>query len=135
MYIAPTASNWATGFARTCRLLGDTTVSDVAARMPRLARFYHRYLSDEDSARFVRSVADYYMTSTLSRLAMRGDRATRRAATLALGFLGDYQINAVLGRALQDSDRGVRLIAESAVREVWKRDGTEEHQKRLDLII
>jgi len=110
-------------------------VSDLAARMPRLARFYHRYLTDEDSARFVRSVADYYMTSTLSRLAMRGDRATRRASTLALGFLGDYQINAILGRALQDSDRGVRLIAESAVREIWKRDGTEEHQKRLDIII
>jgi tetratricopeptide (TPR) repeat protein len=110
-------------------------VSDAAPRIPRLTRSYQRYLQDEDSARFIRSVAEYYMTSTLGRLVQAAERATRRAATLALGFLGDIQHNQVLGRALHDSDRGVRLIAESAIREIWKRDGADSHQKQLDIIV
>jgi tetratricopeptide (TPR) repeat protein len=91
-------------------------------------------LSDEDSARFIRSVAEFYLLSTLGRLARGGDRTTRRAATLAIGFLGDFSQNAILGRAMLDADRGVRLIAESAIREVWRRDGADMHQKHLDLV-
>jgi tetratricopeptide (TPR) repeat protein len=110
-------------------------VSEVTPRFPRLTRLYQRYLQDEDSARFIRGVAEYYLTATMGRLVLAADRSTRRAATLALGFLGDYQANAVLGRALHDSDRGVRMISENAIRELWKRDGAEHHQQLLETII
>lgn len=110
-------------------------MSEVASCVPRLAKFYHRYLHDEDSARFVRAVADHYMVSTLTRLAVGGDRVTRRAAMLALGFLGTFDEHKILGRALQDPDRAVRLIAENGIRELWRRDGADTHQKRLDVII
>ena len=55
----------------------------------------------------------------------------RRAATLALGFFGDYNCNATLGRALWDDDRGVRMIAEEGILRVWLRDGRPSEQSRL----
>ncbi len=110
-------------------------MTDSTPRLPRIVKIYHRYLMEEDSARFIRSVADHYLPATLARLAYAADRTTRRAAAMALGFLGDYQANHAMGRALQDSDRGVRLIAENAIREIWKRDGADEHQKRLESIV
>ncbi|MBM3999887.1 MAG: tetratricopeptide repeat protein [Planctomycetes bacterium] len=110
-------------------------MTDSMPRVPRLVRLYHRYLLEEDSARFIRSVADYYMTPTLARLAGAGDRTVRRAAVMALGYLGDYQVNSTMGRALLDRDRGVRLIAENAIRDIWKRDGADEHQKRLEVVV
>ncbi len=54
---------------------------------------------------------------------------------MALGLLGGYEVNRVLGQALQDSDRGVRLIAEALIREVWKRDGSEYDQQRLAQVL
>jgi predicted O-methyltransferase YrrM len=41
----------------------------------------------------------------------------RRAAILALGALGDYTSNTAMGRALQDADRGVRILADNAIRQ------------------
>jgi tetratricopeptide (TPR) repeat protein len=54
---------------------------------------------------------------------------------LAIGFLGDYSANALLGRALQDKDRVVRLLAETNIRELWRRDGSEGQQQQLATII
>jgi tetratricopeptide (TPR) repeat protein len=88
-----------------------------------LARFFRHYLRDEDSASFIRSVSQCYTRATLERLASRGGAGTRRAAVMALGFLGDFRSNGVLGRALRDSDRGVRVLAEAGIRELWCRDG------------
>lgn len=115
--------------------LGAHRVSHVASGLPRLIHFYHRFLRDENSARFIRSVTDHYMVPTLARLAMGGDRTTRRAAILALGFVGTYELNPLFGRALLDRDRGVRLIAENSIRDIWRRDGLDIHQRRLDLIV
>lgn len=110
-------------------------MSEVASCLPRLAKFYQRYLHDEDSARFIRAVSENYMVPTLARLAVGGDRVTRRAAMLALGFLGSFDENRIVGRALRDPDRAVRLIAENGIREIWRRDGADEHQKRLDRLV
>ena len=42
---------------------------------------------------------------------------------MALGFVGDFSQNAALGRALHDRDRGVRLLADNGIRQLWRRDG------------
>ncbi|MEO2007295.1 MAG: tetratricopeptide repeat protein [Pirellulaceae bacterium] len=103
-------------------------------REPHLLLLYQEYLSSENTARFVSRVAHRYTLSTLERLAW-GRRTTRRAAVLALGYLGDYNVNAVLGRALHDKDRGVRLLAENVIRDVWQRDGSRNHQHDLGRIV
>src|SRR5262245_51073699 len=92
-------------------------------RVPLLVGYYEEYLAQQDSARFMRGVAESYTAPTLERLAQSRDRITRRAAVLALGVMGDYDINHVLGRALTDQDRGVRALAENGIRNVWQRAG------------
>jgi tetratricopeptide (TPR) repeat protein len=104
-------------------------------RRPRLLRFYRQYLLEEDSAGFIRSVAGVYDLAALVRLAERGNRMVRRAAILALGMVGDYRTNEVLGRALSDSDRGVRLLADEALRQIWLRDGNEAQRQKLRVAV
>ncbi len=105
-----------------------------SASRPWLAFLYHRYLEDENSAAFVAAVAQRYMPSALARLAVGGDHVARRAAIMALGFLGDYSHNAILGRALSDRDRGVRMLADNGIRALWRRDGNRDHRQLLDRI-
>lgn len=104
------------------------------SRTPLLQNLYHQYLDDENSAQFVRGVAERYTVSTLERLALFGSRIARRAAILSLGFIGNYESNNVLGLALHDSDRGVRLLAENGIREIWCRDGSDAQQQRISVI-
>jgi len=96
---------------------------------------YLRYLDDENSAGFIASVSSHYMTSTLERLAEYGGELTRRGAVLALGFLGGYESNPVLGRALRDPDRVVGILAEHSIRELWYRDGNESQRQKLAIIL
>jgi tetratricopeptide (TPR) repeat protein len=110
-------------------------VSRPTTRRPILDRFYEQYLEAENSASFIREVSDRYMVATLERLAEGGERMTRRGAVLALGFLADYESNAVLGRALNDRDRGTRTLAENAIRLVWCRIGTEAQRQELGAVI
>jgi tetratricopeptide (TPR) repeat protein len=105
------------------------------ARTPALHGLYHQYLVDQDTTRFSRHVGMRYTIGTLERLAAAGDRMARRAAVLALGLLADYNSNATLGRALHDDDRGVRMLAESGIRQLWCRIGTAGHRKLLDAIV
>lgn len=104
-------------------------------RRPDLERLYHRYLESENTAAFIQAVAERYLLSTLARLAGGGRHVTRRAAVMAVGFLGDYSHNPILGRALTDRDRGVRLLAENGIRQLWRRDGGFPHQQELSRII
>lgn len=104
-------------------------------RIPVIAGFYEEYLDHQDSAGFLRKVAKVYTTGTLERLAAHGHRQVRRAAVLALGFLGDYEVNATLGRALVDDDRTVRVLAENAIRSVWNRAGNDTHRQQLAMIL
>ena len=100
-------------------------------RRTSLERLYHRYLETENTATFVKGVSERYLMSTLARLAEGGRPVLRRAATMAVGFLGDYSHNEILGRALNDHDRGVRLLADSGIRRLWRRDGNHRQQQFL----
>jgi tetratricopeptide (TPR) repeat protein len=104
-------------------------------RMPLLNDFYHQYLIDQKSNVFVRRVSKQYAIGTLERLAGHPQRLTRRAAALAIGLLGDFRSNATLGGALVDTDRGVRMIADSGIRLLWCRWGTLSHRRRLNAVI
>ena len=102
---------------------------------PILTEIYARYLADENTAAFIGAVSQRYMMGTLERLAEYGGVVSRRAATLALSLVGTYESNDVLGRALQDRDRCVRVIAENGLRDLWMRDGSEDQQSRLRTIV
>jgi tetratricopeptide (TPR) repeat protein len=104
-------------------------------RIPALYDLYHQYLMDQDTARFARQVGGTYTVGTLERLSAVGDRMTRRAAVLAIGLLGDFNANATLGRALHDDDRGVRMLAEGGIRQLWCRAGTAAHRKQLEAVV
>ena len=104
-------------------------------RHPSLDTLYQRYLNHEDSAAFIAVVARGYTIGTLERLAEFGQRTSRRAATMALGLLGDYRSNDVMGRRLSDEDRGVRMLAENSIRELWYRDGNESQRQALQVAI
>jgi len=104
-------------------------------RTPLLSEHYERYLRDEDDRGFASRVSQRYSVGTLERLAWGGERMTRRAAVFALGLLGDFRSNAVLGRALHDDDRGVRTMAESGIRVLWCRSGSEGQRRELGMVI
>ena len=106
-------------------------MSKAPTRTAALVQFYHCFLDHQNPADFAAEVASRYTLSTLERLASWHDPATRRAAALAISFLGDIRSNAVLGRALCDADRGVRLIAETGIEELWLRDGTSPQRQLL----
>ncbi|MBN1853819.1 MAG: tetratricopeptide repeat protein, partial [Pirellulales bacterium] len=96
-----------------------------------LVDYYQRFLGDQDTATFIRSVVRRYTAATLERMITCSDRFGRRAAVLALGYIGEYESNTALGKALVDGDRGVRTLAESAIRNVWGRIGSSEQRRCL----
>jgi len=102
---------------------------------PLLIDFYEHYLVDQDPAGFCEKVTQRYTVATLERLAEWGSRAARRGAVLAIGLIGDYQSNAVLGRALSDRDRGVRTLAENGIRHLWRRVGSRRQRDQLEKIV
>ncbi len=104
-------------------------------RYPLLDRVYQQFLIDENSANFIQSVSASYTLGTLERLARYGDRISRRASTLAIGFLGDSRQNDLMGAMLQDSDRAVRMLADHGIRQLWMRDGSVHEQSMLRKIV
>ena len=109
-------------------------MSESSLRYPQLDRFYQRFLNEENSADFIQSVSTKYNLASLERLATAGGRMTRRAAILAIGFLGNFSNNEVMGRALNDNDRAVRMLADHGIRELWQRQGTVAQQGSLKRI-
>jgi tetratricopeptide (TPR) repeat protein len=110
-------------------------VSSNKARSPFLSVPYQQYLDEQDSAGFVNRVSRCYTPGTLQRLTGHPSREVRRAAVAALGFLGDYEVNHCLGRALLDEDRTVRTLAETSIRAVWCRAGNQQHRHELTVIM
>lgn len=104
------------------------------ARQPLIARLYQAYLEDQDTLALLDRLSRHYRPGTLERLVAHGHREVRRAAALALGHLGEYSANHALGRALLDDDRTVRTLAESAIRKIWLRVGTDVQRRKLALI-
>lgn len=100
-----------------------------------LTALYERYLEDQNSAAFIKRVSQRYTVGTLQRLVHSQARETRRAAVLAIGFLGDYESNAVLGKALLDEDRTVRNLAENGIRALWRRSGNDAQRQQLSIVI
>lgn len=110
-------------------------MGEQITRRPILAELYEQFLADRDQAAFVHRVAGRYHPATLERLVLHTSRWVRRGAVLALGSIGDFSSNMVLGHALVDADRGVRTLAEAAIRAVWCRDGNWNQQQQLARII
>lgn len=110
-------------------------MSETHLQSPSLDKLYQYYLTDEDSAAFIRGVSLRYTVATLQRLAENGRRISRRAAILAIGFVGDFGCNSILGKALLDDDRGVRVLAENGIRNLWYRGGTDSQSKQLRIIV
>lgn len=102
---------------------------------PVLLEWFEEYLDQEDTSRFVDRVADRYSVATLERLALAGQRMTRRAAVLGLTYIADYSSNAVMGRALLDRDRGVRTLADNGIRLLWCRVGDEAQRQVLESLV
>jgi tetratricopeptide (TPR) repeat protein len=102
--------------------------------MPLLLELYEEYLDSQDSGAFVQKVSRQYGQGTLQRLALSGLREIRRAAVLALGFLGDYESNHTLGRAMLDDDRTVRTLAENGLRSIWQRMGGENDRHEIVIV-
>ena len=109
--------------------------SENSIRHPVLLDLYDQFLADEDTAALIHRVGHRYNQAALAHLLNHHERLVRRAAALALGYLGDYQCNATLGRALHDSDRGVRMLAENGIRSVWCRVGSERQRREIAAII
>jgi tetratricopeptide (TPR) repeat protein len=115
---------------------GVSAVDDNnSVRIPFLVLLYRQYLETQDTAGFISKTSRGYTQGTLERLTMHDTAEVRRAAALALGFLGDYQANTSLGRALQDEDRTVRIIAENSIRSVWTRAGSDEERQSLAIVL
>lgn len=110
-------------------------MSSDRLRSPALTALYQKYLDDQDSAGFTRGVSKAYTPGTLQRLAEHDLREVRRGAVLALGFLGDFEVNHTMGRALHDEDRTVRMLAENGIRSVWNRCGSPSHRQQLAIIL
>jgi len=102
---------------------------------PRLTTLYRAYVQEHDTRSLINQVTKYYSESALIRLTGAVCVDTRRAAAMMLGFVGTYQANDALGHLLTDRDRSVRLIAESSLKSVWSRDGSEEQRQQLYAIM
>ena len=109
-------------------------MSESHLRYPMLDKFYQQFLTEENSADFIQSVARTYNLVTLERLAHYGVPVTRRAAVLAIGFLGSFDNNESMGRALNDSDRAVRMLADHGIRQLWQRQGSPAEQRQIQRV-
>lgn len=110
-------------------------MSETTRREPVLLSVYERFLGDHDTIGFVHAIKQRYRPHTLERLTTHGNSRLRCAAVMALGFIGGYEVNATLGRAMSDEERAVRLSAYNACRRVWNRVGDQTQQQRLVEII
>lgn len=110
-------------------------MSRANTRTPLLTKLYREYLESEDSPAFILAASQHYTVATLESLAWRGGRMERRAAVLALGFLGHSCSSLCLANALRDADRGVRFLAENALRSLWCRDGSACQRQALRTVI
>jgi tetratricopeptide (TPR) repeat protein len=110
-------------------------VTCSSSQTPAITRFYHRLLDNGNTADYVQSVAEVYTMATLHRLLRDGDRMARRGAVLAITLMGRTDSVKLVGEALRDPDRGVRLIAEDGIQSMWFRAGSFEQNQQLQMIV
>jgi HEAT repeat protein len=80
-----------------------------------LVDYYETFLRDHDIESFRQHVSARYSVGTLERLVESGNLPARRAAVLAMGLFGTFESNAIVARALRDSDSTVRDLADNAL--------------------
>ena len=99
-----------------------------------LVDYYKEFLNDRDLDQFRERVVARYTEGTLGcALTSSPSVMARRAAVLGLGVVGGFeQSNAVLGRALRDSDPTVRTMAEAALWAIWFRADSSENNDTLE---
>lgn len=97
----------------------------------RLEVSYQEYLKTQNTAAFIEQVQQSYTQATLLRLAASAHISSRRAAVLALTYLGDYEANNMFGRLLHDPDQMVRLLADIGIKSLWPRVGSDVQRSRL----
>lgn len=113
----------------------ELNVENRTTKVSRLLKAYQDYLESSDTAQFVACIAKNYTNATLVTILDRCDVLQRRAAALALGFLGDITCQDSLGVALCSGDRRLRLVADDTLRALWARDASDEQRAMLDKII
>lgn len=117
------------------RVVEAPTVLEDSTRQPLIARFYYRFIDEGNVASFVREVSLHYTPVTLQRVVRFGGRAGRRGAALALTLIGGPDGAAAVGEALQDEDRGVRMIAEQGLPAMWLRAAGPEAALLLQSVL
>jgi tetratricopeptide (TPR) repeat protein len=99
-----------------------------------LVDYYETYLRDHDIDAFRQHVSARYMEGTLVRLIEAPNIQARRAALLALGLFGSFEVNAPVAKALRDPDPTVRSIADNALWAIWFRADTPENNGTLERV-
>jgi tetratricopeptide (TPR) repeat protein len=99
-----------------------------------LVDYFDTFLRDQDIEGFRRSVQARYTEGTLARLATSGGTKARRAAVLALGLVGGFEVNEAVARRLRDDDPVVRELAVNALWAIWFRAGTPEQNAELERV-
>jgi tetratricopeptide (TPR) repeat protein len=134
--LSPRESTAATSVASDTARSGIGGSSMPAENGSLLLDYFTTFAADRDAVAFQNRVAARYSEATLCRVASSAsDSAARRAAVLALGLLGSFEhSNAVLGKALRDSDVAVRTIAEDSLWAIWFRAGTSEQNRILSQV-
>ena len=112
-----------------------TRMDSLDRQQPLLTTLYQIYRQHHDARSFIEQVTVYYSEASLIRLTGATNAETRRGAALALGFVGTYQANDTLGCLLKAPDRNVRLTAESSLKSVWSRDGSEDQRQEFYAVV
>jgi len=99
-----------------------------------LIDYYETFLRDQDVDSFRQHVSARYTEGTLGRLLETGTTQARRGAVLSLGLFGSFESNAVVARALRDSDPTVRSLADNALWAIWFRADTPENNEALERV-
>lgn len=99
-----------------------------------LVDYYETFLREHDIDAFRRHVSARYLEGTLARLIESPSIQARRAAVLALGLFGTFEVNASVARALRDPDPTVRSLADNALWAIWFRADTDENNAALERI-
>ncbi len=125
---------------RHAAAIGRLVVMSMRARTPALDILYHQYLVDQDTAQFSRRVQRQY-NRRLARTAGRHWQphgAPRRRAWRSDCWATTTRTPR-LGRALHDDDRGVRMLAESGIRQAMvphrrhRAPPSARHDRRVQL--
>lgn len=96
-----------------------------------LVDYFETFLREKDIEAFRRSVTSRYTEGTLARLARSGGLQARRAAILALGLVGSFEVNEVVARGLRDPDPSIRNLAQNALWAIWYRADSPENNATL----